>query len=100
LDGEAMIRQLLANETEKVAVHITFVTTEPVIERGFLGRIFGALRESGDTFTDSIESLIQVVVAVIPWLVVLVPVVWGIVRLFRGLRRKRAPAPPPVTGQP
>jgi hypothetical protein len=98
LDSEAVQRKILANQTEKVAVEIAFRTERPDGGgRGF-AQITTALRESGAVLADSVASLITVVVAVIPWLILIVPLCWLLSRTWRRFRRKRAaPVPPSVT---
>jgi hypothetical protein len=100
LDSEMMKREVLATQTEKVAVEIQFATEASVARQGFFDRIVAAWREAGYTFGESVGNLILVVVAVLPWLVVLAPAGWGTWKLVRRLRRKRAArVPPTLTGQ-
>lgn len=93
LDSEALKRQVLAKETEKVAVEIRFVTPAAASGWSFFDRVAGTLGNSAAT-------LVLVVVAALPWLAVLAPAAWGVWKLLRRLRRKRAaPVPPPLRGQ-
>ena len=58
--------------------------------------IWDAFRESGANLAESLATLITVVVSVIPWLVIIVPGGWLLVRFWQKLRRKRnvsAPSP-------
>ena len=89
LDSEAAQRKVLANETEKVAVEIEF-RSERTTSRSALRPIGDALRESGEVLAESLASLITVIVAAIPWLIVIVPGGWALVRAWRRARRKRA----------
>jgi hypothetical protein len=50
------------------------------------------LRDSGSVLADSLAALITAIAAIIPWLIVTVPGIWFLVRLWRKLRRKRAAA--------
>ena len=90
LDSETAQRKILANETEKVAVEITFHVDESVLSVGFFTPIGDALRESGSILADSVAALITVIVAIIPWLVLVVPACWLLTRFMRNRRRKRA----------
>jgi hypothetical protein len=56
---------------------------------GSFAQIGNALRQSSRVFTDSIASLITVVVALLPWLVVIVPVFWILAKFWRRMRRNR-----------
>ena len=90
LDSEAAQRAVLANETEKVAVEIEF-RAAGVERRGSAWSPLGrALRDAGREFAVSLAALITVVVAVIPWLVVMVPGGWLVLRGWRNWRRRRA----------
>lgn len=89
LDSETAQRKILANETEKVAVEVSFaLPTSPGSARGF-DRILDALSESGDLLADSTASLITTLVALLPWLVVIVPGLWLLVKAWKALRRRR-----------
>jgi len=100
LDSETTNRKVLANETEKIAVRLSFRIKESRGgARGF-GLIWEALRESGSYLAGSTAVLITVVVAVIPWLIVIVPVIWLLLRAWRKRRRNRPVSPSPTPGTP
>ena len=93
LDSETAQRKILANETEKVAVEISFG-----VERSGRGRsawtpIGDALRESGSDLAASVAWLITAIVTIIPWLVLIVPLCWLLVKLWRPFRRKASSSP-------
>jgi hypothetical protein len=92
LDSITTKRKVLANETEKVAVEITFRSEGSVTGTGAFAPIGEALREAGSVLSGSVATLITVLVAVIPWLVVIVPAVRFGPRLFRKLFRRRTGA--------
>ena len=101
LDSETAQRKILANETEKIAVEISFVLEgSSGNSRGF-AQIWNAFRESGDVLADSTASLITSIVAIAPWLVLIVPGVWLLVKAWRALRqrgiRNAVPPHPTVT---
>ena len=101
LDSETAQRKILANETEKVAVVISFRIERPANGGGGFSVIADALRESGSVLAQSIASLITVVVAIIPWLIVIVPLLWLLRNVWRkyhkGRRvRRSAEYPPPA----
>jgi hypothetical protein len=72
LDSESAQRKVLANETEKVAVEVEF-RSERTTSRSALRPIGDALREWAEVLAESLAALITVVVAAIPWLIVIVP---------------------------
>jgi hypothetical protein len=98
LDSETAQRKILANETEKIAVEISFILEGSIgSARGF-ARIWNAFRESGDILADSTSSLITTIVAIVPWLILIVPGVWLLVKAWRALRRRRSRnAAPPIS---
>jgi len=83
LDSETAQRKTLANETEKVLVEILFHVDESVLGVDFFTPIGNALRESGSVLADSAASLIVVIVAIIPWLLLVVPACWLLIRFIR-----------------
>ena len=89
LDSESATRKILANETEKVSVEIAFLVERPSHSRSGFAPIWDAIRDSGSNLGESLATLIMVVVAVIPWLLVLVPTIWLLARLWRKFRAKR-----------
>jgi len=96
LDSETAHRKILANETEKVAVEISFRVENPSRNAGGLAQIWTALQESGSILADSTTSLITTIVAVIPWLTLIVPGIWLLAKVWRKikLRRNRTALPP------
>jgi hypothetical protein len=98
LDSETAQRKILANETEKIAIEIAFRVERPGGNAGGFAQIWDALRESGSILADSTASLITTIVAIIPWLILIVPAVWLLAKAWRRLRlRRNPPATPPVS---
>lgn len=90
LDSEIAQRKILANETEKVAVEIDFRAVRATTRVNVFRPIADAARESASVMSESLASLITVVVAVIPWLIVIVPGGWLLAKVWRKARKKRA----------
>jgi len=97
LDSEIAQRKILANETEKIAVEISFRVEGSRENAGGFAQVWNALRESGSILADSTASLITTIVAIIPWLILILPAVWLLVKAWRKLklRRNRTASPPP-----
>ena len=97
LDSETTQRKILANETEKIAVEISFRVERSGANAGGLAEVWKALRESGSILADSTASLITTIVAIVPWLILILPAVWLLVKAWRKLklRRNRTVSPPP-----
>ncbi len=95
LDSENAQRKILANETEKVAVEIDFRVDLPAgTARGF-SQITNALRESGSDLAESTAWLISFIVTLIPWLILVVPLSWLLLRAWRRRRLKHSVLQPP-----
>jgi len=100
LDSETAQRKILANETEKVAVVISFRIERTADGGGGFNVIGDALRESGSVLAESIAQLITVVVAVIPWLIVILPLLWLLRKRWRKYRKSRRADQPPTNPPP
>src|SRR5260370_17880971 len=90
LDSETAQRKILANETEKVAVEITFGVDRSSRNASAWTPVRDALRESGSDFAASVAWLITAIVTIIPWLVLIVPLGWLVVKFWRRFRPKTA----------
>lgn len=95
LDSETRSRKILANETEKIAVQLSFRVKEPRGSVRGLGAIWDALGEAGSDFADSTAFLITAIVSVIPWLIVIAAIFWLLARAWRKRHRNRLTASPP-----
>ncbi len=93
LDSEVAQRKILANETEKVAVDISFQVEESRHNSGAFAKIRNALRESGSVLAESTASLITLVVAVVPWLFVVAVAIWILSKLWCRARRHHKVSP-------
>jgi hypothetical protein len=90
LDSEEAQRKILANETEKVALEIDFRAERTAVSTSALKPIGDAVRESASVLAESLASLITAVVAILPWLIVIAPGGWLLVKTWRRVRRKGA----------
>ena len=89
LDSEAAQRKILANETEKIAVEISFNVDRSSAGGGALAQIWNAFVESGSVLADSTASLITTIVAIIPWLILILPGIWLLLKVWRRLKSRR-----------
>lgn len=101
LDSETAQRKILANETEKIAVEISFRVVRRGENPSGIAEIWNALRQSGSILADSISDLITTVFTIIPWLVLIVPICWILAKAWKKMRRQRnrtdSPPPPSST---
>jgi Domain of unknown function (DUF4349) len=97
LDSETAQRKILANETEKIAVEMSFRVEASRENVGGFAQVWKAVRESGSILADSTASLITTIVAIVPWLILILPAVWLLVKAWRKLKlsRNRTVLPPP-----
>lgn len=87
LDSETAGRKTLANETEKVAVDISFRVDIPPSDRHGFRQIWGAIRDSGSILAESTAWLIMAVMTLLPWVLLAGVFLWVFVRL---IKRRRA----------
>lgn len=90
IDSLSTTQKSLKNQTQKIAVQIAFMPKPSVTRTGALAPIAYAWEESGYVIAQSIGSLLTFVVAVIPWLVLIIPAIWIILKLLRRRSRKKA----------
>jgi hypothetical protein len=89
LDSLITKRKVLANETEKVAVDIAFRSRASA---GLLAPLGAACGELALVFFQSLATLITVIVTVAPWLILVLPGLWGLKKVVRRFSRSRSPA--------
>ncbi len=89
LDSETAQRKILANETEKIAVQISFRIEATGGGRGGFSQIWESLLQSGVVLGESTASLITTIVAIIPWLVLIIPGSWLLAKGWRKWKRHR-----------
>lgn len=92
LDAETAMRKVLANETEKITVNVTFEAEIPGRSTGAFAAIWEALLNSEADLADSTATLIAVIVSIIPWLIVIIPGVWLGIRGWQRIRGRKAKA--------
>lgn len=97
LDSETAQRKVLANETEKVAVEVSLRVPEVAgpVTNG-LSEIWDSLRGAGSTLGDSLANLVTTIVFLIPWLLVLVPTAWLLIKAWQRSRKRAVPTTVPT----
>jgi len=79
-----------------VAVEISFRVARTSERGGAFSEIRTALRESGTVLADRVATLITVIVAAIPWLILIVPGLWLLAKAWRRIGRNRKVASTPA----
>lgn len=93
LDSETAQRKILENETEKIAVDISFQVQPNGPSTGIFADIWSALADAGATLLDSVATLVTVVIFLVPWILLLFVVVWLAAKIRRRSRGRRTPTP-------
>ena len=96
LDTETAERKVLADETEKVALEVSFRVPETAPITTGLSEIWDSLRGAGSTLGDSLANLITTIVFLIPWLLALLPCSWLLIKAWKRSRRRPIPATAPT----
>lgn len=95
LDSFQMRRKVLADETEKVFVDISFRSRKSVAETGAFAPIATAWQEAGHVLAASMAFAITFAVAVVPWLVLFIPTPWLLIKGIQRLRGNDMPRKSP-----
>ena len=90
IDSANGIRKSLSNETDWVAIDIQFQAKRGVTEKGFFAPIADALKNAGNVLVTSFASIITLIVALLPWLIIGVPLFLGCRKLWRKFKSKPA----------
>jgi hypothetical protein len=85
LDSLATRRTVLANDTEKVRVSVSFAARPAVLEAGMWLPVKTALLRAGHVLASSLATLIGLAIALLPWLLLL----FGAGLALRALLRRR-----------
>lgn len=85
LDAMAAQRKALANETEKILLHVDYRPEPSLGETGAMQPLMDAWRGAGRAFAESLAAALLFILQALPWLVIVVPVVWGVWKMLRRL---------------
>lgn len=85
LDSMAAQRKALANETEKILLSLDY-RPEPTLTRtGALQPLAEVFANAGHALAESLAEALMFVIRVLPWLFIVLPVVWGGWKLVKRL---------------
>lgn len=88
LDSFMSMRKILAQETELVAMNIDFVAKQGITEQGFFAPVVRALEEAGHVLMESFAAVITFVMSAIPWLLIGIPVLLLLRKLWLRIKAK------------
>lgn len=83
LDAMTAQRKVLANETEKILLNADYRPKPSLGETGAFQPLVEAWRNVGRTFAQSLGSAMLFLVGALPWVVIVIPVLWG---AWKGLK--------------
>lgn len=83
LDSMAAQRKVLANETEKILLDVSYRAQPELAATGSLQPLRNAWQEVGNTFSASLGSALLFIVGALPWVGIVLPLAWGV---WRGLK--------------
>jgi hypothetical protein len=91
LDAQASVLAALRQRVSTSMLTLNYQAERQVVEPETFNPIGQAFKEMGEVFANSVASLILFLAGALPWLVIAVPVISGVVIGFRRLlRRKKA----------
>ena len=82
------IRKSLSNETDWVAIDIQFQAIRGVTQKGFFAPIADAFKNAGHVLVESFASIITLIVALLPWLIIGIPLLLVCRKLWLKFRVK------------
>ena len=88
LDSMMSIRKALSFETDLVAVNIDFTASQGITDQGAFAPVARAFKEAASNFMDSIGNVINFMVSTLPWLIVGLPFLWLVRKVWLKLKTK------------
>lgn len=94
LDARASVLAALRQRVDTSILDLRYQPTRQIVEPTAFDPVGEALKEMGDVFARSVAAIILFIASVLPWLVIILPVLWLIVRtITRAIRGRRATKP-------
>jgi hypothetical protein len=85
LDAMAAQRKALANETEKILLQVDYRPEPSITRTGALQPLAEVFSSAGHALAESLAEALMFVIRVLPWLFIVLPVVWGGWKLVKRL---------------
>lgn len=85
LDAMAAQRKALANETEKILLQVEYRPEPSITRTGALQPLAEVFSSAGHALAESLAEALLFVIRVLPWLFIVLPVVWGGWKLVKRL---------------
>lgn len=88
LDSIVSVRKILSLETDLVAVNVNFSAKQGITEQGFFAPVAMALKNAGQVMMESLASVITFVMTALPWLLIGIPGLIIIGKVWKKLKAK------------
>lgn len=90
LDAQASVLAALRQRVDTSTLSLSYQPRREIVEADQFNPIMAALGEVGDVFSEAVGTVILVIAALIPWLILIIPVGWLLLRwIGSALRRRR-----------
>jgi hypothetical protein len=89
LDAQASVLAALRQRVDTSTLSLSYQPKREIVEPDQFNPIRAALGEVGDVFSEAVGSVILVIAALIPWLIIVIPVGWLFLRWIGGVLRRR-----------
>ncbi len=90
LDAQASVLAALRQRVDTSTLSLSYQPRREIVEADQFNPIMAALGEVGDVFSEAVGNVILVIAALIPWLILIIPVGWLLLRwIGSALRRRR-----------
>lgn len=88
LDSIVSVRKILSLETDLVAVNVDFSAKQGITEQGFFSPVARALKDAGRVMMESLAAVITFVMTALPWLLIGIPGLIIIGKVWKKLKAK------------
>lgn len=88
LDSIMSVRKILSLETDLIAVNVDFSAKQGITEQGFFSPVARALKDAGRVLMESLAAVITFVVTALPWLLIGIPSLIIIGKVWKKLKAK------------
>jgi len=85
LDAMAAQRKALANETEKILLNVEYRPEASITQTGALQPLAEVFGNAGRALAESMAEALMFIIRILPWLFIVLPIVWGGWKLVKRL---------------
>jgi hypothetical protein len=89
LDAQASVLAALRQRVDTSTLSLSYQPKREIVEADQFNPIMAALGEVGDVFSEAVGAVILMIAALIPWLIIVIPLGWLSLRWIGGALRRR-----------